>query len=216
MRAAIPYFLAVLFLFLFLKQCERSADLQFKRDNAMEYLKDSVRYYKNKLGQEIAVKTALQGSNESLKLLLSKSEKELRELTKKFKDVQAAGQITTITKIDTIKIGYEIPVPFEFSRDWQKNDPFYSIAGHSTQEGITINSLEIPNTLSFVIGKRKGEYLIEAVNSNPNIKTTGLDSYTLKVPKKRFVVGIFAGYGIGSAGLTPLVGIGVGYNIISF
>ena len=182
----------------------------------MEYLKDSVRYYQNKLGQEIAVKTALNGDKEALELLLSNTESELRELAKKFKDVQAAGQIKTITKIDTIKIGYEVPVPFEFSRDWQKKDPFYSISWHSTQEGITINSLEIPNTLSFVIGKKKGEYLIEAVNSNPNIKTTGLDSYTLKVPKKRFGLSVFAGYGFGDSGLTPLVGVGVGYNLIEF
>ena len=216
MRTILPYILAILFLFLFLKQCERSADLRFKRDNAMEYLKDSVRYYKNKLGQEIAVKIALQGDKEALGLLLSNTESELKELTKKFKDVQAAGQIKTITKIDTIKIGYEVPVPFEFSRDWQKTDPFYSIAGTSTQDGITVKTLEIPNILSFVIGKKKGEYLIEAVNSNPNIKTTGLDSYTLKVPKKRLGLSVFAGYGFGDSGLTPFVGVGIGYNIISF
>ena len=65
----------------------------------MEYLKDSVRYYKNKLGQEIAVKTALQGDKEALELLLSNTESELKELTKKFKDgYKAAGQVKTIYK----------------------------------------------------------------------------------------------------------------------
>lgn len=216
MRTAIPYILAVIFLLLFLRQCERTADLQYKRDNAMEYLKDSVTYYQNRLGQEIAVKTALQGDKKSLGLLLSNTENELKELAKKYKDVQAAGQIRTITKIDTIHIGYEIPVPFEFKRDWQKKDPFYNISGTSTQDGITINSLEIPNTLSFVIGKKKGEYLIEAVNSNPHIKTTGLDSYTLKVPKKRLGLSVFVGYGIGSKGLTPVAGVGIGYNLFEF
>ena len=216
MKNAIPYILAVIFLLLFLRQCERTRDAESQADNSVEWLRDSVRHYKNELGQEIAVKTALQGDKESLELLLSNTENELRELAKKFKDVQAAGQIKTITKIDTIHIGYEIPVPFEFSREWAKKDPFYNISGTSTQDGITINSLEIPNTLSFVIGKKKGEYLIEAVNSNPNIKTTGLDSYTLKVPKKRLGLSVFAGYGLGKSGLTPLVGVGVGYNIISF
>ena len=216
MKTIIPYILAIVFLLLFLRQCERSADLQYKRDNAMEYLKDSVRYYQNKLGQEIAVKTALHGDKEALELLLSNTESELKELAKKFKDVQAAGQITTITKIDTIHIGYEVPVPFEFDRLWSKNDRFYSISGHSTQDGITINSLEIPNTLSFVVGKKKGNFIIEAVNSNPHIKTTGLDAYSFKLPKKRFGVTVFAGYGLGKSGLTPLVGVGVGYNIISF
>ncbi len=216
MKNAIPYILAVIFLLLFLRQCERTRDAESQADNSVEWLQDSVTYYKNRLRQEIAGKTALHGDKAALELLLSNSESELRELAKKFKDVQAAGQVTTITKIDTILIGYEIPVPFEFSREWVKKDPFYSISGHSTQEGITINSLEIPNTLSFIIGKKKGEYLIEAVNSNPNIKTTGLDSYTLKVPKKRLGVGIFAGYGVGNSGLTPVAGVGIGYNLFEF
>ena len=216
MKNLAPYILALIFLILFLRQCDRTREVRNESHNTLEYLRDSVRYYENELGQEIAVKTALQGDKKSLELLLSNTENELKELAKKYKDVQAAGQIKTITKIDTIHIGYEIPVPFEFSREWAKKDPFYNISGTSTQDGITINSLEIPNTLSFIIGKKKGEYLIEAVNSNPNIKTTGLDSYMLKVPKKRLGLSVFAGYGIGSSGLTPLVGVGVGYNLFEF
>ena len=216
MRTIIPYILAIVFLLLFLRQCERTRDADSQADNSIEWLQDSVRYYKNKLGQEIATKTALHGDKEALELLLSNTESELKELAKKFKDVQTAGQIRTITKIDTIKIGYEVPVPFEFDRLWSKNDRFYSISGHSTQDGITINSLEIPNTLSFVVGKKKGNFIIEAVNSNPHIKTTGLDAYSFKLPKKRFGVSLFVGYGISNTGLSPLVGIGFGYNLIEF
>lgn len=215
MKTIIPYILAIVFLLLFLRQCDRTREVRNESNNTLEYLQDSVRYYKNELGQEIAVKTALHGDKEALEILLSNTESELKELAKKFK-VQAAGQIKTITKIDTIRIGYEVPVPFEFSRDWQKNDPFYSISGNSTQNGITINSLEIPNTLSFVMDKKKGNFVIEAVNSNPHIKTTGLDAYSLKLPKKRFGLSIFAGYGMSDSGLSPLVGVGLGYNLIEF
>src|SRR5690606_23680521 len=115
--------------------------------------------------------------------------------------VDAAGNVTTITKIDSIPIPYEVPIPCKFHREWEKIDPFYSISGTSDQNGITIESLEVPNTLSFAIGKKKkgwfdSEYVIETVNSNPNITTIGLDSYSLKVPKKRFGVSLFAGYGL--------------------
>lgn len=216
MKTAIPYVLAIVFLLLFLRQCDRTREVSNESYNTLEYLQDSVRYYQNKLGQEIAIKTALHGDKESLELLLSNSESELRELTKKFKNIQAAGQVKTITKIDTIHIGYEIPVPFEFDRSWSKNDRFYSITGKSTQDGITINSLEIPNTLSFVAGKKKGNFIIEAVNSNPHIKTTGLDAYSFKLPKKRFGLSIIAGYGMSDSGLSPLVGFGLGYNLIEF
>ena len=216
MKNITPYLLALIFFALFSRQCKKTQDLKDGTDNKVEWLQDSVKHYKNRLGQEIAVKTALHGDKESLELLLSNSESELRELAKKFKDVQAAGQVTTITKIDTILIGYEIPVPFDFQRDWQKKDPFYNISGTSTQDGITINSLEIPNTLSFVIGKKKGNFIIEAVNSNPHIKTNGLDAYSFKLPKKRFGISVFAGYGFGKSGLTPLVGVGLSYQLVRF
>ena len=223
-QTIIPYILAVVFLALFLNTCREKKELQKEASNNVDFLNDSLTHYKNELGQEIASKTALQGEKGALEVLLSKqidSTGQLKRLVKKFRNVDAAGNVTTITKIDTIKIGYEVPIPCEFHRDWEKKTRWYEIAGQSDQNGITINSLTVPNTLSFAIGKRKkgwfnSEYVIEAVNSNPNVKTIGLDSYTLKVPKKRFGVSLFAGYGLGSKGLTPLIGIGVGYNLIEF
>ena len=224
LQTIILYILAVIFLALFLNTCREKKELQKEASNTTDFLNDTIRHYKNELGQEIAVKTALQGEKGALEVLLSKqidSTGQLKRIVRNFRTVDAAGNIITNTRIDTIKIGYEIPVPCEFHREWEKTDPFYSIAGTSSNTGITINSLEVPNTLSFAIGKRKkgwfnSEYVIEAVNSNPNIKTLGLDSYSVKVPKKRFGVSLFAGYGLGSEGLTPLIGIGVGYNLIEF
>lgn len=94
-------------------------------------------------------------------------------------------------------------------------------AGNITQQ-FDIDSTFVPyNTLSFAIGKTKGlfnsEYRIEVVNSNPKIKTIGLDSYTFKAPKKRIGIGLQVGYGIGSDfTIQPYVGIGISYNFIRF
>src|SRR5690606_16256520 len=208
MKTIIPYILAVVFLALFLNTCREKKELQKEASNNVEFLNDSIRHYKNELGQEIAYKTALQGEKGALGTLLSKqidSTGQLKRLIKKFRSVDAAGNITTITKIDTIPIPYEVPIPCKFHRDWEKKTDFYSISGISDQNGITINDLTVPNTLSFVIGKNKkgwfnSEYVIEAVNSNPHVKTLGLDSYSVKVPKKRFGVIVFAGYGLSSNG----------------
>src|SRR5690606_15573511 len=202
--------------------CREKKELQKEASNNVEFLNDSIRHYKNELGQEIASKTALNGRNDALEVLLSKqidSTGQLKRLVKKFRKVDAAGNIITNTRIDTIKIGFEVPIPCEFHREWKKNDKWYSIEGVSDQNGITINSLSVTNTLSFAIGKKKkgwfaSEYVIEAVNSNPNIKTVGIDSYTVKLPKKRFGVSVFAGYGLSSEGLSPVIGIGVGYNLL--
>src|SRR5690606_33749489 len=216
--------LAVVFFALFLNTCREKKELQNEASNTTDFLNDTIRYYKNELGQEIASKTALQGEKGALEVLLGKqidSTGQLKRIVRNFRTVDAAGNIITNTRIDTIKIGYEIPVPCEFHREWEKKDHWYEISGTSDQNGITINSLTVPNTLSFAIGKRKkgwfnSEYVIEAVNSNPNIKVKGLDSYTVKVPKKRFGVSLFAGYGLSESGLSPLIGIGVGYNLIEF
>lgn len=224
LQTIIPYILAVVFLALFLNTCREKREMQKEASNSFDFFSDSIRYYKNELGQEIAVKTALQGEKSALEVLLSKqidSTGQLKALVKKFRKVDAAGNITTITKFDTIRIGYEIPVPCEFHRDWSENTKWYKIAGSSNQNGITINSLEVPNTLSFAIGKRKkgwfnSEYVIEAVNSNPNIKTKGLDAYSVKVPQKRLGVSIFAGYGLSKDGISPIAGIGLSYQLLRF
>lgn len=224
MKRLIPYIIAIIFLALFLNQCQKTKQMQKQYDNTADYLRDSIIYYKNGQGAEIASRIALQGDKDQLKTLLNNTIDEngqLKGLVSKYKKAIAAGNITIVTKIDTIKIGYEVPIPFEFSRDWSKTDQWYNIGGNSDQNGITINSIEIPNRLSFAIGDKKTEwfkteYRIEAVSSNPFVKIEGLDSYTLQVPQKRFNIGLTAGYGISKDGLSPFVGIGVGYSLIRF
>src|SRR5690606_24173390 len=136
--------------------------------------------------------------------------------------VLSAGNITTVTVIDTIEIPYEKPVEFEFTRDFNAKTDFYTINGQSSNTGVKINQIEIPNTLSFVIGEKKmglfkSVLQIEAVNSNPYIKTTGLDSYIYTQKQKRFGLSIYAGYGLNANfTATPQVGIGLSYQLLSF
>ena len=112
-------------------------------------------------------------------------------------------------------------MPCEFTREFGVFEKYYSIEGTSNEKGISLNEIKIPNTLSFAIGDKKtgffkSEYRIEAVNSNPYITTTGIDAYTLQVPKKRFGVAVFAGYGITESGLSPMVGVGLSYQLLRF
>ena len=76
-------------------------------------------------------------------------------MVEKYKKVLSAGNITTVTVVDTIEIPYEKPVEFEFTRDFNTKTDFYSINGISSNTGVKINQIEIPNTLSFVIGEKK-------------------------------------------------------------
>ena len=219
MKQIIPYLIIAILAVLLFRQCEQRKHDKITADNTAQFLKDSVRYYKNEIGQEVAVRTALQGKRDALQTLLDNTNDEngqLRRLLKNAGRVDGAGNITIITRIDSIPVPYEVPIPCKFHRDWNAKDEFYSISGVSNQNGIVINSIEIPNRLSFVMGEKKGNFTIQAVNSNPNVKTIGLDAYSFKVPPKRFGVSIFAGYGISNEGLSPLVGIGLGYQLIRF
>lgn len=212
----------VVLIFVIFRQCNSATQQRQSQESAAEFLNDTIAYYQNEIGQQVAEKKAIQGDADALEILLSKqidSTGQLKRLVSKYKNIAAAGNITQETRIDTVQIPYEVAVPYEFTRDFTKSNEHYSITGSSNQNGVTLTDIQIPNTLSFTIGKKrtgffKSEYRIEAVNSNPYVQTTGLDSYTLEVPTKRLGLSLYAGYGLGSDfTLQPSAGIALTYTL---
>lgn len=57
---------------------------------------------------------------------------------------------------------------------------------------------------------------IDVYNTNKNIEISPILQYEIKVKKKRFGIGINAGYGITTQGLAPYIGFGLNYNLIEF
>lgn len=221
----LPYLIITVLCFVIFRQCDSRNQGGQSQESVQEFLNDTIAYYQNEIGQKVAEKRAIKGDNQALEILLSKqidSTGQLKALVRKFRTVQAAGNIKQEMKIDTVEIPYEVPVPVEFTREFSKQSHYYSITGTSNQNGVMLSEIEIPNTLSFAIGKKKtgffkSEYRIEAVNSNPYIQTTGMDSYTLEVPAKRMGISLYAGYGIGSnLTLQPSLGLAITYTLISF
>lgn len=215
------YVAIVVLAFLLFRQCDRTQELKQDHDVVVGFINDTVEFYKNELGQEIAQKEVLQGSKANLEILLSEkidSLGQLKRLVKNFRNVNVAGNVTTITVVDSIPVPYEVPVPVDFSRDFEKVTEHYSLSGISTNHGLTINNLALPNTLSFAIGDRKtglfrSQYRIETVNSNPYVTTTGLDSYVLTSNKGLLSIGAQAGYGLTLHGPSPYVGAGINLDL---
>lgn len=222
----LPYILIVVFAFTTFQQCQKAENAERNAESVANFLNDSIRYYKNELGQEIAHKSVLQGDYNSLKVLLSRqidSTNQLKDLVDRYKNVLAAANITTETIIEKIEIPYEIPVEMEFTRDFSVSKQYYRITGVSTNNGITLDEIFIPNTQSLAIGELKSKPFkpsqleISVVNSNPHVKTTGLDSFIYTVRPKRFGVSVCAGFGIGqNLIISPQVGIGVTYDFLQF
>lgn len=222
MKTHLTYLIIILLLFGFLiHTCNRKNEIKASSESTTAFLNDSVKYYKNKYGQEIAYKKALRGENSTLQVLLSKqidSTEQLKKLVEKFKNVDAAGNITTITRIDTIHVPYEVPLPYVFEREWEKSEKFYFVSGRSTHFGNTIDKLEVPVPISFAIGDKKiglfkSEYRFEATSENPYTTITGLDGYTHKSSESILSVGLQAGYGMTSRGLGAYVGAGFNFDL---
>lgn len=211
--------IAVLSVILF-QTCEEK-QMQFHQyTNKIEYLNDSVRTYKNKYGQEVKTRLALQGDNKQLGVLLGQTEKELNELTKKYKRVKTAVEVKTVFNIDTLFVPFDTPTDFTFKRPFVEEKVHYRIKGMVSNKGITFNDISIPSTLSLVIGERKNGLFksrtisIDANVDNPLINIEGLESYIYKPKIKRWGVGVQFGYDV--LNLQPSLSVGVNYNFIRF
>ena len=193
--------------------------VEYTATNNIAALTDSIGHYKNKEGVWVAEKKLFQGTEKELRHIIKSKDKAFQKLLKTFKKPIAAATVKTITKIDTVFIPYETKIDLPvFKLPFSKISKHYSISGISTNEGIGISDISIPNTQSVVIGKKKtgwfkSEYRIDVENSNPHIKTTDLDGFSFRPKPKRFGLGVFVGY---STDLEVVIGVGVSYNILSF
>jgi len=222
----IGFIIIIILLSLFsIKQCSDKKDVINNNINSISFLQDTVSYYKNKYGQEVATKKVLIGDKNQLEVLLSKqidSTNQFKGLYKKYKNVKSAGIIETITKIDTIYITYDSPLDInvDLGTDFKIDTQDYFISGTAYLTGLTIDRIYLENKLTFIKGVRKNgwfkpnTYSIDVAHSNPHIQTTGIDSYLFTPKKNRFHVGPATGYDFITGRLSG--GVFIMYSVISF
>ena len=192
---------------------------KYTTSNNIGALTDSLGHYQTKEGAWVAEKKLFQGTEKDLKQIIKSKDAAFQKLLKSFKKPVAAAVIKTITKIDTVFIPYKTKIDLPvFELSFSKDAKHYSINGISTNEGINILDISIPNSQNVVVGKKKigwfkREYRIEVENSNPHIKVTDLDGFSFRPKPKRFGLGVFVGY---STDLEVVIGVGVNYNLLSF
>jgi len=197
-----------------------------------ELIKDIAEYkteaktYKTLNGAEVAQNKALLLQNsEQIKSLLSENDT-LKEIFKAYKKLKSITTINNITNIYNDSIPYEnINIPCEFEPFQVKRDSVhYRFYGTIAKDYFKIDSLIIPDEQTVVFGLRKmgflkrKEYTAEVLHSNPLVKTTNIGQYATKEQRKKVVISIGGGYGLGltSKQLEPNIGIHIGFPLISF
>ena len=147
---------------------------------------DSVSYYKSKTGDLIGYNKALEVSSANQ---IKGLEKELTEL--KLKKPKVVIRYRNKIKIDSVKVPLEIPCE-DFTREINVDSNYYKIVINLTNESLLFKSITIPNKQSIIVANKKekwwkpSEYSVVVKNSNPNIESTGLQSYTIKPEKKLY------------------------------
>jgi hypothetical protein len=221
MKNFIQIVVIIILAVLLLNQCRISADEKKVSKNNIEAYNDTVSYYQNKLGLEVAEKQSFKGTAAQLAIYFEAEKaknKQLLESVRKFKKLENAATVNQTIQIDSVDIPFNIPVPFEFSRSFSKHTEFYSFAGVTNQFGHTINFMAKNAQTSVTgvksIGWLSSEYRTEITNSNPHIKTKDFQKFNFIKKEKRFGIGFSVGFGFHYKGF--FVGPSVNYSIIKF
>lgn len=213
----------VIVCFLWFRQCQKSRSLASEITSINSVKNDTIQYYKTKEGEWAASKLSYQGEKASLEAFLTAardSSKQFERLASYYRNIKAGVKTETKTVIDSIEVPY-IVEGTPFTIPFSKQEQYYSLTGRSTNNGLYLDNISIPNSQSIVIGKKKigffkSELRVDVVNSNPYIKTTKLDSYVQQERIKRVAIGPYVGVGIGVNGIQPQIGVGVSFGVIRF
>lgn len=216
----------------FIVECNGKKGIKQQRllDNS---LADTLRIKIDALGKQSARTSVLTDDTKDFLLIRSKDSSiiYLQEQVKKYRKELKGGSVTvvststninatnpTIVIHDTTKVfGESIP---DIYKSKLKNQ-WYSGSITARQDSTTLK-ISIENKYSVVIGEEgkfweKKRPFVEVTNENPYTKTNQLRAFVTSKPKeKKWGIGVIGGYGVGSKGLTPIVGIGIQYIIFKF
>ena len=189
----------IVMLFVTVQRCHTNLQNATKNYNA---LTDSITYFKNRDGTQLASIKTLNVNKAQLQQTLLAKDKQLASFAKQFSQIKTVIKYSQLIKYDTITITYKDTVPCAFDRFGKINTKWYRFNYTTNNKGITIDSLTINTQATVITGFKRSwflgkETLITTVtNTNPNIAITSLTSAQVIVPVpwyKRWYVWLGAG-----------------------
>lgn len=222
----LPYIIAAILAFLLFKSCERANTLQ----DLQTALNDSISQYRNKHGQQVSTISVLQTEREKDFLNLKSKDSTVKALQNVVKDykgkLQSAtmastettdtGKTVTIVKHDTVYIDGKPELKPVYSTSWADRWSEGMIEAHHDS---IYRNIKVKNEFTFVDGYKRNLFkrdvlTTEMINLNENTVTKELRTYTKKVPKKRFSVGVGCTYGYSLTTWKPDAVVGVNASFI--
>lgn len=217
MRATItwilPYIGMIILALLLFRQCESQQEESNRYQDNMEALHSEVKTITLKNGQLASEKKLLSVTNDELQKQVWIRDDSILVLLEKLKNPVVVIRWKTEYKIPPGYVPFEEPVPFDFSRTFSKLDPWYSLSGTVTQNGVTFDSIRIPNIQRLVVAYKKGKPVVRVSNSNPYIQVQEMEGQVIEIKRKRWGVGPFVG---ANYLLNPTFGVGVHYDLFQF
>lgn len=196
-----PYIVALVFACYLFQTCEDNKSLK----TALSASQKEVTYFKNSLGRITTSKEVVVFQNKQQLKELIKKDKELAAMAKEFSRVKSTIKIKTVTKFDTIKQTFEIPVPCEFEREGEVSNEWYGLGYKVNEKGLIIEPFQTWSDINVVTGfKRKWflgkqTYTTDVTATNPYIAIPEVDKKEVEVPKKWYDTTVFK-VGIGIIG----------------
>jgi hypothetical protein len=162
---------------------------------------DSVHYYHDRLGREVAEKRAIQASLKSVEAsyeLLSNNQKlltrDIQLLPAKERKNLVTG--TSLVQKVTVHVVDSVVVPSTFKLSWRRSSDTLNYSIHVADSTLTIDTLNLPNRIFLAHYRDAQKQLhIKATNSNPMFKTQDIDTIVPEEKKpslfKRIIKAIF-------------------------
>lgn len=218
-------------IFFILRECRGT-------DTVVAPLTDSVKYYKNKLGDQVAYQKGQEQQfayaekkylDSIAKLHRTKAAAILEAVSIRMRGravVQGSGKPTIVYDTIQMPVNGECPPQIK-SLDDIFLSHYYTVQAHIEANGEgSFVEVQTYDTLSFLVKEvregglfnRKTFIQVEASNANPHNIIENMKVYRVATKKqKRFGLGVQAGYGF-SEGVQPraYIGVGLHYSLINF
>ncbi|MGH2666052.1 DUF6549 family protein [Flavobacterium sp.] len=199
----IPSILLIVALCYLFQTCESNKSYKA----ALSASQEETKHLKNQLGRITASHEVIVFQNKAQQKQLIEKDAELKAMANEFANVKSTVKIMTITKFDTIRQTFEVPVPFDFERIGSIENEWYNLGYKINQNGLEIEPFQTWTDINVVTGFKKKWFLgkkyytTDVTATNPFIAIPEVKSTEVQIPVKwyettlfKIGVGVIGGY----------------------